>query len=351
MLKKDKTTTWIEIDIEGDISKAINYNDMTGKIEIGDKVVLNTTAVSLSLGTGGYHFVIYNYSNTFQSIHGKGHIMKLRYTPLQLKCLAVEEEDSPYHDAFNKFTSLDGNIFIVGTLHSMLAPISSMLKWIDPSLKINYIMTDAGALPIQFSNTVKKLKEKGIINKTITIGNAFGGDIEAINIYSGIIASKEAIESDITIITMGPGIVGTGTKYGFSGIEQGYIVDAVNNLGGIPFIVPRISFKDKRDRHRGISHHTLTVLDEICNTGGKLVIPKLDEVKNNLINKQLSDNKILERYEINYENGEGIVEALNHFDLDIKTMGRGIEEDREFFMTLGAVGRAVYKYFLKKEET
>ena len=31
---------------------------------------------------------------------------------------------------------------------------------------------------------------------------------------------------------MGPGIVGTGTKYGFSGIEQGQIIDAINTLSG-----------------------------------------------------------------------------------------------------------------------
>ena len=31
---------------------------------------------------------------------------------------------------------------------------------------------------------------------------------------------------------MGPGIVGSGTKYGFTGIEQGYIIDVINNLGG-----------------------------------------------------------------------------------------------------------------------
>lgn len=350
ILKRDESTTWLEVEIKNNISRAINYNDITGEIQIGDKVVLNTTAVELSLGTGGYHYVIYNYSNPSKDIEGKGHIMKLRYTPLQFKCLAIEEEDSPYHHVFNNFNDLEDNVFIVGTLHSMLAPISSMLKWLNPSLKINYIMTDAGALPIQFSNTVKKLKEKEIIDNTITVGNAFGGDIECVNIYSGLIAAKGALKSDVTIITMGPGIVGTGTKYGFSGIEQGYIVDGINNLGGTAFIVPRISFKDKRERHMGISHHSLTVLSQICNTGGKLVIPYLEDSKNKIIEDQLLNNKISKKYEINYEYGEDIDKALSYFDLNVTTMGRGIEEDREYFMTLGAVGKAVYKYLEDKEE-
>ena len=259
-MRRDDNTTWIQVDIGGVIFKAVNYDNLTGSIEIDDNVILNTTAVDLSLGTGGYHFVLFNYSNESRTIEGEGHIMKLRYTPYQLKCLTAEEEVSQYHDLFNDFDNLNKKIFIVGTLHSMLAPLASMIKWLNPTLRINYLMTDGGALPLQFSNTVRELKEKDIIDKTISIGHAFGGDLECVNIYTGLIASSEILDSDVTIITMGPGIVGTGTKFGFSGIEQGYYIDAVNNLNGTPFIVPRISFKDSRERHRGISHHTLTVL-------------------------------------------------------------------------------------------
>ena len=180
--EKQEDITFFKISIDGCVSNAINYNKMTGPIKVGDVVVVNTTAVELGLGTGGYHFVIYNYSNEFKELHGEGHIMKLRYTPLQIKCLAVEEQNSPYHEIFNNFVSLDNHNFIVGTLHSMLAPIVSMLKWKNRNIKINYIMTDGGSLPIYFSNTVRTLKNKGLINKTITIGHAFGGDLECVNI-------------------------------------------------------------------------------------------------------------------------------------------------------------------------
>ncbi len=276
--------------------------------------------------------------------------MKLRYTPYQLKCLTAEEEVCPYHDLFNEFNDLNKNVFIVGTLHSMLAPLASMMKWLNPELKINYLMTDGGALPLQFSNTVKELKEKNIIDKTITIGHAFGGDLECVNIYTGLIASKEILDSDVTIIAMGPGIVGTGTKFGFSGVEQGNIIDAVNNLNGTPFIVPRISFKDSRERHRGISHQTLTVLTKICNTNGKLIIPKLSDDKDELISKQLLDNKLFDRYEIIREIGTDIVDALNYFDLNITTMGRGIKEDIDYFIALGAVSRSVVRYLNEGKE-
>lgn len=339
ILEKDKEVDWIEVEIEGVKAKAVNYTTLTGNIDVGDKVVLNTTAVDLNLGTGGQHFVIHNKKNTNKDIEGRGHIMKLRYTPMQLSCLATEEQDSPYHNDINSFTSLDGKVFIVGTLHSMLAPIAATIKYLKPELSINYIMTDSGALPIQFSKTVRYLKEKEIIDNTITVGHSFGGDFECINVYTGIITAKEVLDSDITIITMGPGIVGSGTKYGFSGIEQGYIVDAINTLGGKSIVVPRISFRDTRNRHKGLSHHSITVLDEIIKTKTNLILPKLDTKRKEFIKKQLNDTEIGNKHDITYEDGSSIKEALDKYNLKITTMGRGYEEDKEFFTTLGAVGR------------
>ena len=290
------------------------------------------------------HFIIFNYNNEIKDFEGKGHIMKLRYTPHQIKCLAVEEEESPYHDVFLNFKSLENHRFIIGSLHSMLAPIVAMLKYIDKDIKINYIMTDGGSLPIDFSNTVRNLKSKGLIGKTITIGHAFGGDLECTNIYTGLIAAKEILKGDVTIITMGPGIVGTGTKYGFSGIEQGNILDAVNTLGGKAILVPRISFKDSRERHNGISHHTRTILSEISKTSGTVVFPLLDREKMELINKQIESLNLKGKHNIVYDKGDDIVKAMNNFDLNIKTMGRGFEEDREFFLTLGAVANYIIKH-------
>lgn len=329
------------VEVEGTNSKAINYNKLTGNVKVGDMVILNTTAVELSLGTGGTHFIIFNYSNERKESQGNGHIMKLRYTPHQVKCLAAEEEDSPYHDIFLNFKSLEGHKYIIGSLHSMLAPITAMLKYLDEDINVNYIMTDGGSLPIDFSNTVRVLRSKKLIGKTITIGHAFGGDLECTNIYTGLIAAKEILKGDVTIITMGPGIVGTGTKYGFSGIEQGIILDAVNTLGGEPIVVPRISFKDSRKRHNGISHHTKTILSEIAKTSGTVILPLLDKYKLNLINKQIESLDLHKRHKIVYEEGDSIAEAMDNFGLNITTMGRGYEEDKEYFLTLGAVGNYV----------
>jgi len=242
-----------------------------------------------------------------------GHIMKLRYTPLQFAVLSADEQQSPYHKVFDDFESLKGMPVIIGELHSMLAPIVFNIKQNRPELRVSYIMTDGGALPLSFSRTVAYLREKELIQGTVTFGQAFGGDFETVNIYTALITAYEILKSDIAIVTMGPGITGTGTKYGFSGIEQGPIIDAVNTLGGRPIFIPRISFADSRKRHCGISHHSVTVLKEIAKTRAEVVIPLMEVDKMDLIKKLIVKNELDKNHKIVYiEERDKILESLLH---------------------------------------
>ena len=278
----------IRVSINGEIQKAYNYRQLTGGISIEDNVVLNTTAVELSLGTGGYHFVISNLDNLESEMTKGGHIIKLRYTPYQIKVNAVEEQDSKYHSIINNFKSLNNLPVAVGTLHSMLVPFACTYKKNNPNKKLVYIMTDGASLPISLSMAVSELKDKGLINSTITIGNSFGGDFECINIYTALITAKEILNADAVFVSMGPGIAGSGTKYGFTGIEQGYILDTIKKLGGRPIAIPRVSFGDKRDRHIGFSHHSETILNEIVNVKTDVIFNIIDKNKENIVKAQVN---------------------------------------------------------------
>ncbi|MDK2835416.1 MAG: hypothetical protein PWP21_193 [Thermosediminibacterales bacterium] len=327
---------------------AINYPGLTGPAKEGDKVILNTTAVWLGLGTGGYHFVIHNYSNSTSDISNRGHIIKLRYTPMQIKCLTVEEQKSDYHQKIREFKSLNKTPVIVGLLHSMVPYAASSVKHhTNGKARIVYVMTDGGCLPIFFSKLVFEMKKINLIDSTITTGHAFGGDYESINIYTGIIAAKEVAKADIIIVSMGPGIAGTGTEFGFSGIEQGEIINAVNVLGGIPIAIPRISFEDKRERHRGISHHTLTVLDKICHTPATVVFHKMNDKKMKYIFKQLEMKEINKKHRILIKDGRPGADYIQKTGLKVTTMGRGFDEDPEFFLTASAAGAAAVDIFDK----
>ncbi|MBA1337068.1 MAG: hypothetical protein HPY66_3504 [Firmicutes bacterium] len=333
-------TQLLEVEVDGKDDKAISYLGLTGKVQIGNRLLLNTTASYLGLGTGGYHFVMANYDSPAADLHGKGHIMKLRYTPLQGKCLAVEEQQSEWHERIKAFGGLRGTPVLTVGLHSMLPPLCAAIKILKPDKRIGYVMTDGAALPMAFSDAVAELKEKSLIETAVSAGNAFGGDLEAVNFFTGIIAAREAAGCDIIIVGMGPGIVGTGTKYGFSGIEQGYIIDGINTLGGLPITVPRVSFADMRNRHRGISHHTITVLTEIAKTRSVLPLPVIEDEKLRCLKEQVTLHGIDKKHRVLFREGDLVFDAVEEYGLQVTTMGRGIKDDPDYFKAVGSA--AVY---------
>lgn len=335
VLYKDSSIARFMAEVQGQLHKCINYNKLTGDVDINDEVLLNTTAVELGLGSGGFHFVLANLTRGGISNIGEGHIMKLRYTPMQINCLAAEAQESTHHGIFNSFRSLEGLPVVVGTLHSMLAPIALALKSLAHKKRIVYIMTDGGALPIWMSETVKRLCDGGMLSGTVTFGNAFGGDIECINVYTALIAAKEVMKADTAVICMGPGIAGTDTSYGFSGIEQSYIIDAINNIGGKAVAVPRISFSEARSRHYGLSHHTAMTLGKLCCTRAFIALPKLAGEKAAIIEQQLSSSGILARHEISYWEYARLEELFAKEAALLNKMGKGFQEDKEYFITCG----------------
>lgn len=322
-------------------AKAYLYPALTGEARIGDLVILNTTAVDLGLGSGGYHFVMAVLNPQKEEVplgdKKKGHIMKLRYTPGQLKVLSVEEEVSPWHQQMERAKGLEGIPVIGGSLHSMLVPCICGINAIDPALRVAYVMTDGGALPLPLSRAVQSLKDKGFICGTVTAGHAFGGDYEAVNLYSGILAAKEVLDAQIIVVLMGPGIVGTGTSWGSTGLEVGAIINAVFSLGGASFTIPRLSFADERTRHQGICHHTLTALAKVALAPTTLVLPGMEKWQKETVLSQLKGREI-EKHQLIWGRGLKGIDLAEAENLPLRFMGRSFLDDPYFFLAAAATG-------------
>lgn len=343
ILEETKDLTTVLVRCNEQEFPAINYHLFTGSPQIGDRVVLNTTAVDLALGTGGYHFIVHNISRRQGQTGEDGHIMKLRYTPFQFSVLSVEEEGSPYRSLLKNQSSLSGMPVVAGLLHSHLTPAVLALNWAsNGNLRIAYLMTDGGALPIGFSKQVRSLKETNLLAGTITVGHAFGGDLEAVNYYSGLLAAKAVLKADITVVAMGPGIVGTNSEFGFSGLEQGQIINAVSSLGGQPVIIPRISFADSRSRHRGLSHHSRTILKTISLSSGWVGLPELKGHERKLIWRQIEETGLKAKYHFIEKDAGPLAGELSKYGLKISTMGRSYHQDPVFFDAAWASGLVAY---------
>jgi len=318
---------------------AVVLTGLVGTVQIGDEVVANTTAVELGLGSGGYHFVLWNMSRDLLEIPSSGHIMKLRYTPLQFDVGAVEEQLTWDTSEFGSIGgSLEGMPIVAGSLHSQLLAVALAYKDARPDGRLIFIMTDGGSLPIEFSDTVRFLKDGGYIDSTITCGHAFGGDHEAVNIFGAIAGARQVCGADAAVVMMGPGIVGTGTAVGFSGMEQAVTINAAWSMGGKPIAIPRISFGDPRERHRGLSHHSMSVLRRGTCVCAIVPVPRISGEKAETVWSQLSETGITEAHDVREVEADGVLALIERCGYSPTVMGRGPGEEPEFFMAAGAAG-------------
>lgn len=320
---------------------AIAYHGVTGSLRPGDRVALNTTALHLGLGTGGFHFVMAVHGRSLEAA-AVGHIMKVRYTPAQVKVPAVEEEGSPHRSAMEGVPNLGGVPIAVGTLHSQVPIVAATLRALRSSARIGYVMTDGAALPAAFSKTLPKLKAAGIVDCVITAGHAFGGDLEAVTAPSAMAAAVNVARCDAVLVAMGPGVVGTGTPLGTTAIEQGPLLDAAGALGGAPVAIVRVSFADPRERHQGISHHVITALTLFARGAAVVPLPKLDDPTGRRLLERQAEELSAKGHEVRWMDGKSAyAEAkrlLEQAGIRVTTMGRGDDEDPAFFFAAAAAG-------------
>jgi Protein of unknown function (DUF3866) len=309
-----------------DGSRAYNLTDLTGSVASGDSVVVNTTAVERGLGTGGWHVVHWNLSQTELRTPTGGHIMKMRYTSLQSDTGSFEENlETSGND------SLNGTPVIVCSLHSQMAAAAVAFHHVAPNKRLVYVMTDGAALPIAMSDLVADLSDRGVLAATVTSGHAFGGDSEAVNVPSALLAAHHVHQADAVIVAMGPGVVGTGTKLGTTSLETVDIATWAYRLSGLPIFALRGSSADERPRHQGISHHSRTALSFLRAASIDIVVPvALEDAAIARGLGTLATTKL-----------DGINDVFtSEHALRIATMGRDVRADPLFFRLSAAAGVA-----------
>jgi hypothetical protein len=326
----------LQVTVDGASARALAYPALVGEPRPGDEVLLNTTAQAMGLGTGGYAMVAGVPGRLPADPEGPGHLVKARYTPLQAIVLGVDEQDSPHHETIAAATSLGGMPVVTADLHSALPAIVAGVQASRPTARIAYVMTDGGALPLWFSRTVSELA--GSLCGTVTTGQALGGDLEAVTVHTGLLAAHAVLHADIAIVCQGPGNLGTGTPWGFSGVAAGEAVNAAAALGGRPVGSLRISAADPRPRHQGVSHHSLTAYGRVALAPADLPVPAgLPPALAAQVEKDLAP--LTARHRITEVGTEGLDEALRALPVRLSTMGRGLDEDYAYFLAAAAAGR------------
>jgi len=320
------------------LARAIAYPSLTGPIRPGDQVLLNTTAAWLGLGTGGMHFVISVEGTSGLEAEGAGRTMKLRYTPHQVPVLAAEEEGSPHRAALEQASTLGGTPVVWVPLHSMVGPAVAGAKAAGAA-RVAYAMTDGAALPSALSRLTAALRSSELLDSVVSCGQAFGGDLEAVNVFTGLLAGGIAAGADVIVVGDGPGNTGTNTIWGASDIESAMSLNAAAILGGRAVAALRISFADLRERHRGVSHHSVTALSRVALAPVHVAVPSVrdDEVRQ-AIWSALRDGGLEEKHQLVEVTGQPALDLLADRGIQPESMGRGVAEDPVFFLAAGAAG-------------
>jgi Protein of unknown function (DUF3866) len=298
--------------IEVDGTPCVAYPRVTGPVELGDDVLVNVQARALGLGSGGFDVLYANLSRGLELAPGDAaHVMTLPYTPLQHAVLHAEEEGTLAPD-------LDGTPVVCCSLHSQLAPVAAGL---GRSARVAYVQVAGGALPVSLSDSVRALRDGGLIDVAVAAAPCHDADVQCANVGSAL-AWAGGRGYDAVICAVGPGAVGTGSRLGHGALALAEAANATSALGGAPVIAVRYSEADPRDRHRGVSHHTREIID-FCLGDPVIAWPA-----------GLRAPHGLERQEVEVGDWRDVCEGL-----PLEHMGRGPDDDPWFFASAFAAGR------------
>ncbi len=262
----------LTISLAGERRAAIADVGLVGSSVQGDDVIVNVQARDLGLGSGGFDIV---HVNLTRGLAGEGvdgaHVMKLNYTSLQHAVQPVEDALTGESDGG---THPDGQTqagellslplqrpVAVLALHGQLAAVAWAFAQARPEARLGFVQTAGGALPGGHSQTVRALRERGLLAGHLTAGAAYGGEGEAISTAGALHHGLSTLGWDAAVCGPGPGIVGSSSSLGHGGMSALDSAHTAIALGAQTLLVARMSSADERPRHRGLSHHTLTVLD------------------------------------------------------------------------------------------
>jgi hypothetical protein len=333
------------VEVDGERRPAWADEALLGEMHEGDEVVVNVAALDLELGSGGFDVVHVNLTRGLDaSGDSREHVIKLNYTSIQHP---VDPIELPVRlmDAGGAKSAREGEGIGAGgvpgagmpvlvlPLHGHLAPAAWAATQAWPEAKIGYVQTGGGALPGSLSRDVVELRERGLLCGHITAAPAYGGEHEAISVAGALDAAAGKLGWDAVIAGPGPGIIGSDTRLGHGGIAALDTAHASLALGLPTLVSPRLSSADPRQRHKPVSHHTLTVL-ELLLGAVEIPVPTNEPVPIAVLATAAGWRHRLRE-------APADLAGYTATGLPARTMGRSLEEDPLFFAAALAAGAAL----------
>jgi Protein of unknown function (DUF3866) len=331
----------LRVEIDGEARPAWADPSLVGEVADGDEVIVNTEALDLGLGSGGFDIVHVNLTRGTAGGGADGaHAMKLNYTSLQHP---VEPIERPLDAGPAPAVPV-----LVLPLHGHLAPAAWAAAQASPGVGIGYVQTAGGSLPGSMSRDVAELRSRGLLAGHVAAGPAYGGEAEALSVL-GALDAAAGLGWRAVMAGPGPGILGSATRYGHGGMSALDTAHAALALGLPTLISPRLSGADPRGRHRGVSHHTSAVLGLLL-APVAVPVPEVEATAwptpEGSSEPGAEPGMLDELRDACAERHDMVVhpvdlEGYANSGLPARAMGRGLDDDPLFYAAALAAGRAL----------
>jgi Protein of unknown function (DUF3866) len=334
----------LTVEIDGERRRAWADPALVGEVRGGDEVIVNVAALDLGLGSGGFDVVHANLSRGLDADSaGDRHVMKLNYTSLQH---AVE----PVELALGDPRPVRQIPVLVAPLHGHVAPAAWAAGERRPGTRVGYVQSAGGALPGTLSRDVAELRRRGLLAGHVTAAPTFGGEGEALSVAGALEAAAGRLGWEAVIVGPGPGILGSRTRLGHGGVAALDSAHAALALGLPTLVSPRLSSADPRPEHRGLSHHSATVL-ELLLAPVRVPVPEVelegwplaDSEAPEGGSRQATLDALIAACEDRHDLAVEPVDLAGYAasGLPTRTMGRELAEDPLFFAAALAAGGAL----------
>ena len=318
--------------------------ELVGEVEVGDEVIVNTEACDLGLGSGGFDLVHANLSRGLDRGDADGvHVMKLNYTSLQHPVDPVEVDESGDRSGSEAARCRDLAARTPGT-----GGVGGGAGATRPAGRLRP-GGRRGARGGALARRRRAARARAALRRDHR-RTGVRGEHEAISLPGALDAAARRLGWDAIVVGPGPGIVGSATRLGHGGMAALDGAHAALALGLPTLLCPRLSSSDERARHRGLSHHSASVL-ELLLAPVRVPVPEAELEGWPLLAEQAPEggsaqaalDDLIEictgRHDLAVEPVD--LDGYAASGLPATTMGRPLADDPLFFAAPLASGRAL----------
>jgi Protein of unknown function (DUF3866) len=138
--------------------------------------------------------------------------------------------------------------------HAQLAPLAWAFHRAAPGGRLGFVQTGGGALPGGLSETVRLVRERGLLAAHVTAGPAYGGEAEALTTAGALQHGFVERYWHAAVCAPGPGVYESATALGHGGIVALDSAHAAAAIGCQVVVCPRPG-------PDGVSHATRMLLE------------------------------------------------------------------------------------------